>query len=577
MFDGEVLVHDPANVSIELHDEILDFCKHIAGACKIEAICMSEDYSIEAPTAKSAIEVLLLLRDFPTRLMSYVRTVCNRNVVFFCVDQWVFERDVDRGFLGEALASMLIFPYTPLNNEFYLHKQEVVLKKRLILELLENLILSYPELSYHMRVKPEYFMYAVVLNRVRVFPPMAYGASHFLFREANSKKVERVLDGYVEALRQLDVEETATFSYGCVTVSSRLITASKKPNVRFTNIIKNAPRALFTSIFGVFPQLLNFLSLNSEAFFRFQTPPWKKEFDFSRNFVDPQEFVLVPTAEGFVSLAAKVDIREYSKQVLKEGEYKTIKVEEFGGVLNDVYLIRACATNNERKVLVKRFRDLSSMKWFPLSMWSIGARSFALLGRSRLERELATNELLTKAGFRVPKILHVSANERLVFMEFLEGENLSAAIKRIALVQSVEKAFKDLALVTKVGAIYARVHALDVVLGDTKPENVMVDKEGNLYLLDFEQSSRSGDKSWDVACFLYYCGHYLPLNGEHRAEVVANAFIKGYLAEGGNAEVIKCAAIARYTRVFSIFTLPGILRVMSGICKKTEGPRRKKW
>jgi tRNA A-37 threonylcarbamoyl transferase component Bud32 len=570
VIDGEVLVKGYSKTISVLSKEILDFCNHIAGTCKINAVCVSENYSIEAPTSKSTIEVLLVLRDFQPRLMSYIRVLGNRNVIIFAVDQWVFERDVDRGFLGEAFARLLIFPYFPLDNELYLHSQEISLKKRLILELLENLVLSYPELSYNMQVKPEYFMYEVVLNRVRVFPPMAYGASHFLRGEVNKTKNERVLLGYIEALTQLNDEGAVSFTDGNVTISNTFITASKKPKIQFTNIIKNAPRALFTSLFESFPQLLNFLSQNSEAFFRFQTPPWKMESAFAKNLVDPQKYVLVPTAGKLVSLADKVDIRAYMKQVLEEGEYKKIRVEEFGGVLNDVYLIRAYADHKEKKVLVKRFKDLSSMKWFPLSMWSIGARSFALMGRSRLEREVSTNELLAKEGFFVPKILHVSPHERLVFMEFLEGENLSVAIKRIAAGKSVEVSLKDLSLVTQVGETYARVHALNVVLGDTKPENTMFDKEGNLFLLDFEQSSRSGDKSWDVACFLYYCGHYLPLNGENKAEAITQAFIEGYLRGGGNVEAIKCAAIARYIRVFSIFTLPGILRVMSNACKKIE-------
>jgi tRNA A-37 threonylcarbamoyl transferase component Bud32 len=559
-------------VNSELQRQILDFCIHVAGPYQIAAVCQSDDYTIEVPTSKSALEVLLVLKNFPARLMTYVRVVSNRNVVFFVVDQWIFERDVDRGFLGEALASLLIFPYTALNNEAYLHEKEVALKTRLILELLENMVLSYPELSYHMRLKPEYFMYEVMLNRVRVFPPMAYGTSHFLCGDANPGKIEFVLRGYLEALSQLSKKGAVTFSAGYVTISSTFIVASKNPKILLTNTIKNAPRALFTSLFGVFPQLLNFLSQNSEAFFRFQTPPWKREFDFSRNFVDPQKYVLVPTSGGFVSLADKMDIRSYAKRVLKDGEYSTIKVEEFGGVLNDVYLIRASKDHTEKKILVKRFKNLSSMKWFPLSMWSIGARSFALMGRSRLERECAINEFLAAAGFRVPRILHVSTNERLVFMEFLEGENLGSAIKRIALTKSKEKAADDLALVTRAGEIYAKVHALDVVLGDTKPENIMVDPQGNLYLLDFEQASRTGDKSWDVACFLFYCGHYLPLNGEQKAEDVAKAFITGYLNGGGSIGVLKCAGITKYTRVFSIFTLPGILRVMANTCKNLEGP-----
>ena len=561
----------------ELHRRILDFCKHIAGPYKIIAVCQSDDYTLEATTSKSAVEVLLVLKGVQPRLMSYVRVIEGRNVVLFVVDQWVFERDVDRGFLGEGLAGLLIFPYAALQNQEYLNAQEVALKKRLILELLENLVLSYPELSYTIRIEPEYFMYEVMLNRVRLFPPMAYGTAHFLCGEADAEKVAFVLRGYIEALDKLHAEGTVVLSKKYVTIPKSFIEASKNPKIRFANTMRNAPRTLFTSLFGAFPQLLNFLAQNSEAFFQFQTLPWKKEFGFSGRLLDPRRYVLVHTSAGFVSLADKVDIRGYAKQVLKEGEYKQIKVEEFGGVLNDVYLIRALKDHEEKKVLVKRFKDLHSMKWFPLSMWSFGVRSFALLGRSRLERECAINEVLYEAGFCVPKILHVSADERLVFMEFVEGENLSNAVKRIGITKSAEKAAKDLVLIAKVGETYAKVHALNVVLGDTKPENVMVTKQGGLCLLDFEQASRNGDRSWDVACFLYYCGHYLPLNGEQRAQDLAETFIAGYLAAGGSSEAIKCAGITKYTRVFSIFTLPGIMRVMSNTCKKTEGPKCKKW
>ncbi len=570
------MTQNVAYANSDLQRQILDYCKHVARPYQIVAVCQSDDYTIEVPTAKSALEVLLVLKNFSPRVMSYVRTINNRHIVFFVVDQWIFERDVDRGTLGEALASLLIFPYTALNNDVYLHTQEVALKERLILELLENMVLSYPELSYRMRIKPEYFMYEVILNRVRVFPPMAYGTAHFLCGEATTKKIEFVLRGYLEALAHLKKKGAVALADGYITISSTFIATSKNPRILLTNTIKNAPRALFASLFGVFPQLLNFISQNSEAFFRFQTSPGKKEIDFSRTFINPQKYVLVPTSGGFVSLADKMDIRTYAKRILKEGDYKQILVEEFGGVLNDVYLIRAQTDHSEKKIIVKRFKDLSSMKWFPLSMWSIGARSFALMGRSRLERECAMNELLATAGFRVPKILHVSAYERLVFMEFLEGENLAHAIKRIAIAKNTEKAAKDLALVTQVGETYAKVHALNVVLGDTKPENVMIDPKGNLYLLDFEQASRTGDPSWDLACFLFYCGHYLPLNGEQKAEEVTKAFISGYLGAGGKVEALKCAVIPRYTRVFSIFTLPSILRAMANTCKNLDGPTCKK-
>ncbi len=286
--------------------------------------------------------------------------------------------------------------------------------------------------------------------------------------------------------------------------------------------------------------------------------------------MNPEKYVFVPTSQGLVSLADKVDIRGFVQNILKISDLNKISIEEFGGVLNDVYLIKINTDHTENKILVKRFKDLSSFKWFPLSIWSLGARNISMLGRSRLERECAINELLCDAGFNVPKILHVSATERLVFMEFLEAENLATSIKHMGLTHDEAAVERELALIRQVGQTYARVHSLNVVLGDTKPENVMVGSQGELYLIDFEQASRNGDKSWDAACFLYYCGHYLPLNSEHKVEAVTKAFIEGYLEGGGDVDTIRNVAKPKYTRVFSVFTLPSLLLVIANTCKKAE-------
>jgi hypothetical protein len=132
--------------------------------------------------------VLVIVENFPTRILTNTRIINGRNVVFFVVDRWIFERDTDRGFLGEALASLMLFPYAALLNQRYFRRQEVLLKKRLSVELLQNLVVGYPEFSQRVRIKPEYFMYAVILNRIKVFPPMAYGASDFLSGKAQEEK-----------------------------------------------------------------------------------------------------------------------------------------------------------------------------------------------------------------------------------------------------------------------------------------------------------------------------------------------------------------------------------------------------
>ena len=83
---------------------------------------------------------------------------------------------------------------------------------------------------------------------------------------------------------------------------------------------------------------------------------------------------------------------------------------------------------------------------------------------------------------------------------------------------------------------------------------MMVKQDGTMYLIDFEQAARDGDKAWDVAVFLYYSGHYLPpLYGNDKAEAIAKAFIDGYLKAGGDVDVINKAGLSKYTRIFSIF------------------------
>ncbi len=521
--------------------------------------------------AKATSEIVTVIRDFQPRLMSYVKIVGGKNIVFFAVDQWVFERDVERGFLGEALAGTLIFPHTALSGEKYLHTQEILLKKRLILELLENLVLSFPELSYRLHIKPEYFMYEVILNRVKIFPPLAYGLSNFMNGAAPKKEVELVFQGYMEALKQLEKEKKIILSDGYVIIPKKFVVESQNPKVRFTNIFKNAPRTLFISLFAAFPQLLNFFSQNTEALLKLQKFDVIKDAYLARRFVDPQKYLFVPTAEGLVSLADKLNIGDFARKVLLNGDNAKIEYEPVGGVLNDLYLIKAYPNGEEKKVLVKRFKDWSGFKWFPLSLWSFGTRIFAVVGRYRLAREYAISEFLRCEGFKVPKILHVSHSQRLVFMEYIEGEDLSNAIKRVARATSRKKMENDLEKITQVGEVFARVHSLNVTLGDTKPENVIVDPDGKIYLLDFEQASHGGDKAWDVAVFLYYSGHYLqPLYSNGKAESIARAFVTGYLKGGGDVNTVKKAGASKYTRIFSVFTMPSIMLVMSNVCKKAE-------
>ena len=182
------------HIDEQTQQQITDLCRHIAKPAEVIAISLFNSNTTESLNRKTILEIMLVIRDFKPRLTSYFKLVNQRPIIFLAVDQWIFERDVERGFLGEAFAGSLVFPYTALQGKNYLGEKEVKLKKRLVLELLENIVLSYPELSYSVKIKPQYFMYEVILNRVRIFPPLTYSISN-LHRTLTAKDSEPVLHG----------------------------------------------------------------------------------------------------------------------------------------------------------------------------------------------------------------------------------------------------------------------------------------------------------------------------------------------------------------------------------------------
>ena len=562
------MAQSPACLDKKLTEEVLSFCRHIAGPCDILAACTRGDYAPVLSLTKTVIQVLLIIHDFQPRLMNYVKVFGVNNVSVLAVDEWVFERDVERGFLGEALAGALTFPYAVLANEGYLHQQEVKLKKRLATELLQRLVLDFPELSYELRIRPEYFMYETMLTRSRLFPPTFYAMISLVRKGDAEEKLECVLHGFLEALNKLERDGVVCSSMGYFRISKHFADKSRSVTMRFVDFFKTGQRALFTSVLGIFPQILDAFSQNKELLSRIQKT-LNEDSRASLGIQDPQNYVFVPTASGLVPLANRVNIEAFARKVLSTDRNARVKVENIGGILNDVYLVETSSEGRCAKAVVKRFRDWSNFKWFPLTLWSIGTRSFAVSGLSRLERECAISQLLDSNGFAVPRVLHMSPNERLVVMEYVEGEDLGKIVKRVAGSKSTVGTKKDLEVVERVGKTFAQVHALDVALGDTKPENIFVGKEGQIYLMDFEQASRKGDKVWDIAEFLYYSGHDIsPFVEVGRLEQFAETFVRGYLHGGGDIGVVKSAGNPKYTKVFSVFTFPHIMFTLSNVCRK---------
>ena len=554
----------------KLIEEVLDFCRHIGGSSHIVAAFARSDYASPLPTTKTVPQVLVILRGFQPRLMNYVKVLGASYVTVSAVDEWVFERDVDKGLLGEALACALIFPYATLVNEPYLHSQEVKLKKRLVAELLQSLVMDFPELSYELHIRPEYFMYEALLMRSRLFPPTMYALTNLLGKKEGEMGVDCSLHGFEEALKQLEEDGIVYHSEHYVRISKKFVDDSRSRRVRFADPFKRGQRALFMSLLGLFPQIMNALSQNKEFFSGIQKA-FGEDSRIWQRFKDPENYVYVPTATGLVPLASGLDIEAVARKVFSADANAEVTVESMGGILNDVYLVKTFSKGKPIRAVVKRFRDWSNFKWFPLTLWSVGTRTFAVSGNSRLEREWTISRFLDSHGFIVPKVLHVSPGDRLIVMEYFEGEDVGRVVKQVATSTNSDEVAKDLDVIARIGKTLAGVHALGIALGDTKPDNVLIGKKGQICLMDFEQASRNGDAVWDLAEFLYYSGHDIsPFVETRRLEKFAETFVSGYVEGGGSVATVRKAGSPKYTKVFSVFTFPHIMFILSNVCRKAD-------
>lgn len=245
------------------------------------------------------------------------------------------------------------------------------------------------------------------------------------------------------------------------------------------------------------------------------------------------------------------------KSVHKEGR---VSIRRMGSFVNDVFLVRL---DGERFV-AKRYTNWVSLKWFTLNIYGLGSVRFSISGRKRMEAEYYYNDMLGRRGLSVPQVLAADARARIILFSYVPGDQLSTILGRLKSEVLGGRRERDAAY--EAGLMVGSAHQMEVSMGDTKPENFIVDKNGKVTLVDLEQGKFKGDYSWDVAEFLYYSGHYWLSHNKALADYV-DAFIEGYL-EQGSPRVLKSASSARYARVFSLWTPPNILY---GINKTLQG------
>ncbi len=548
-----------------IEDRIRGICEENLVSMEIFAACFYGPNVLCDECRKTEMNVLLVVEAYPKKISIFSKKSKGINLNILVIDKDLFESDVEQGRFGDLVSDIVSLPYAPWVNPNYFENIEVKVKRRFVLELIRNLILQYPELSDMLLIKPEYFMYETARRQVKLFPPLVLNLSDVFKSKMEKQNTAFIMKGYHKALKNLETENYITYSNGHVRIVKSFADETIRHRNRFSSVLTSIRKGLLPYIRSLSLRIRtgfwqNQILLNRRS--KKQEKELRKELD------ETEKFLLMPSPLGLIPFSDKTTIQDFIQKTVPGGDMLDLEIEEMGGVLNSVFLLRIKKNHGTQKIVVKKYENWQGFKWFPLALWTLGTKSFAVLGKTRLEREYSNNRFLRDHGFVVPRILYVSVKERLIFEEYVDGEKLTEIIKRL-IASPQENAVIAGEIVKTIGKEMARVHSLGVTLGDCKPENILVTENNDICFLDLEQSTRSGSKSWDIAEFLYYSGHYiLPIHSDQAARIVATSLIEGYIQGKGKRGCVREAASAKYTKIFSVFTLPHIILIMANICKK---------
>ncbi len=251
----------------------------------------------------------------------------------------------------------------------------------------------------------------------------------------------------------------------------------------------------------------------------------------------PSAYLNVPEGKLIVNEKNWVDrVAEY----LGLGKDYSYRIEKIGGYGIDklVNVARKYVfTSGERvcEVVVKRFKDPRNIKWAVLALATLADIRFEVLPLKRMANEYRMILEFRRLGFNVPKVHAVDLDRIQLITGYIVGENVGKLLKD-----------GELEHLVKVGEEIGKLHSMGYVLGDAKPDNMIVSGD-RIYFTDLEQAKVDGDRVWDIVEFLNYSVAF-SFDTEN-AWKIASLFSKGYLKYGG-VEDLKRVKDTKYRLIF---------------------------
>lgn len=547
----------------------MEVCARLAqrGSSKVVGACFYGSQVSGYARKDSDVDLLLVLEPYDEGVRYHYEPYAAKMFSVLAVDTALFEKDVRDAYLGEFVAGRLLTPYQSIVSDEYLREAEVRVKTRFAKESLERLVSDYPGLWPEIIISPVFFIVDKMSRRASIYPPVRYSYVRMLEGSRRETNLRMMSWGFERALMSLASQGLVTRDGTYYRIGERAGQEFSSRGAKITGAVKMLRRAASAyAVHGYAGRGVNLLEVAREF-----ASKVNREIEVSareKSLEEPEKHLYLASTRGPVSLSDHVPLEEMSEKLGSPEGFTEKELVRLGVAgLNSVYLIRLVKDGEERRIVAKRYRDWRGLKWFPLALWTVGVQRFALRGRSRMANEYSALLHLRRHGFAAPDIVYLSWADKVLYRQYVEGDSLEELARKAFTSHAALDAFAP--TFSLVGRTLANVHATGLIVGDPKPENIVVNDREQVFFLDLEQAVKSRRRpTWDLAELLYYTSH-LTLNSA-LAKRFAQAVLTGYV-EAGDVRIVKDIVSPRFIRVFAVVSAPHVLRAVSDVCNERGG------
>jgi Kae1-associated kinase Bud32 len=517
------------------------------GVGNVIAVCVYGSHVAGYARPDSDYDVIAVLRKYTAKIgYKYVREPILCSIL--AVEKGILYDDARKSWLGEFVAGRFLNVYEPLIGKEFLEEVEIEYKKRVILEILSEFNGKFQPLMDLIKFPLEYFLFEKLRRRMQFYPPAAYSYTKTYGGTFRDKNIGYSLDGFRKAASELSRENS------CITLEDDLIWVSD-PNSfsrmgKVKAIVEETKRDITSYATHIYCGRVGVSIILEELKSKIERHGKIEPLDDLKH---PSAYLNIPEGKLIVNEKNWVErVAEY----LELGKDYSYRIEKIGGYGIDklVNVARKYVfTSGEKvcEVVVKRFKDPRNIKWAVLALATLADIRFEVLPLKRMANEYRMFLEFRKAGFNVPKIHAVDLDRIQLITEYIVGENVGKLIKDGKIEHLI-----------KVGEEIGRLHSIGYVLGDAKPDNMII-SEDRIYFTDLEQAKVNGDRVWDIVEFLNYSVAF-SFDAEN-AWKIANLFSKGYL-KYGRVEDLKEVKSTKYSIIFKPLITPQVSKsIISGI------------